>query len=82
MKRGIVPITLFAFVLSVAAVSAAYGQATTGELTGRVTDASGQVVAGATVTVAQRWRPAFTFDHHQRHRRLHHHAAAAGPLHA
>jgi len=51
MKRGIVQVTLLAFVLSIAAVSAAYGQATTGEITGRVADASGQVIAGATVTV-------------------------------
>src|SRR5688500_13344200 len=51
MKRGIVQVTLLTFVVSVAAVSAAFGQATTGEITGRVADATGQVITGATVTV-------------------------------
>ena len=57
MKRGIVPITLFAFVLSVAAVSAAYGQATTGELTGRVVDAGGARHAGRHRRGGRTWTP-------------------------
>ncbi len=50
--RGAIVLTVCTLALLFGATRDAHAQATTGELTGRVTDPGGQLVAGATVTAA------------------------------
>ena len=59
---------LFAAALLLSSAPRAYGQATTGELTGRVTDAASAVIPGVTVTLRSAGHRAGSHGGHQRYR--------------